>query len=280
MDMSQTEPAERPSALHPNSMSIMSTMTAVRWPVGLAVLLGGLLSSCGPSMGNGFIGVDLSIAGKEYCREVSFPGGFRYPLRDSSGLQYPTPFQEYEFREGNALGEFLVAGSFDTRFSPRYTTSKFRLSLSSAKPTVAPIDDATWEQAAGKIMPLQRKSIFPERTMLVEDQAEFQGKVFPKTGPFWATPGDFATRLSPDQNWLVLQSTTRPGRGKVFFDVFSVVTGAKLVTLEGPLLAVWPEELINRTGWLAERYFVIPTGQDFGGSVVCEFSRSGSGARQ
>jgi hypothetical protein len=254
-------------------------MAAVRWPVGLAVLLGGLLSSCGPSMGNGFIGVDLSIAGKEYCREVSFPGGFRHPLRDNNGMQYPTPFEEYEFREGNALGEFLVAGSFDTRFSPRYTTSKFRLNLSSAKPTVVPIDDMTWEQVAGKTMPLQRKSIFPERVMTIEDRAEFQGKVFPKTGPLWSISGESATRLSPRQNWLALQSRTDRGRGKVFFDVFNVVTGAKLVTLEGPLLAVWPDELINRTGWLTDRYFVIPTGQDFEGSVISEFSRSGSGTR-
>jgi hypothetical protein len=59
----------------------------------------------------------------------------------------------------------------------------------------------------------------------------------------------------------------------VFFDVFSVSTGAKLVTLEGPLRAAWPDELIDRTGWLAGRYFVIPTGDNFEGSVICEFDR-------
>ena len=84
---------------------------------------------------------------------------------------------------------------------------------------------------------------------------------------------DTATRLSPDQKWLVLQSYAPPGWGRtVFFDVFSVATGAKLMTLEGPLDAYWADELINRTGWLSDRYFVIPTGGDFEGSVICDFA--------
>jgi hypothetical protein len=240
---------------------------------GLGLILSiGLLSSCG-QLGNGSIGVDLSIAGKEYCREISFPQGWHYPLRDNNGLDYPHPFKEYEFREGDAPGEFLVAGSFEARYSPMYTTTKYRLNLSSAQPTVTSVDNVTWEDAAGKVLPLNRVSVFPERVMLVEDQAQFQGKMFPKTGPFWSTPGQIASRLSPDQAWLVLQSTTKPGGGSVFFDVFNVGTGAKLVTLEGPLQAAWPDELIDRTGWLADRYFVIPTGDNFEGSVFCEFDR-------
>jgi hypothetical protein len=241
--------------------------------LGLVVLSLGLLSSCGQH-GNGSIGVDLSVAGKEYCREISFPDGWRYPLKDNNELDYPHPFTEYEFREGPVSGELLVAGAFEPMFSPRYTTSKYRLNLSSTQPTVAPIDIVTWEKAAPNITPLYRKSVFPAAaTIPEEDRAEFQGKTFSKTGPFWPCCGQIASRLSPDRSWLVLQSTTKPGRGNVFFDVYNLRTGAKLVTLEGPLQAVWPDELIDRTGWLAGRYFVIPTGDNFEGSVICDFGR-------
>ena len=109
--------------------------------------------------------------------------------------------------------------------------------------------------------------------MTLDDRAEFRGHTFSRTGPFWGTPGQIATRLSLDENWLVLQSTTRPGGGKVFFDIFNIATASKLVTLEGPLQAAWPDELIDRTGWLAGRYFVIPTGDNFETSVICEFDR-------
>ena len=40
-------------------------------------------------------------------------------------MDYPHPFTEYEFREGNGASEFLVAGSFEARYSPQYTTSKY-----------------------------------------------------------------------------------------------------------------------------------------------------------
>src|ERR1700730_15108258 len=101
----------------------------MRASLGLILSIG-LLTSCG-QRGNGSIGVDLSIAGKEYCREISFPQGWHYPLRDNNGLDYPHPFKEYEFREGDAPGEFLVAGSFEkTVFSPPYTSTKYRLNLS------------------------------------------------------------------------------------------------------------------------------------------------------
>ena len=246
--------------------------------VGLAVFLSGLGVACTPGKGNGSIGVDLSIAGKEYCREISFPQGWHHPLRDNNGLDYPTPFKEYEFREGDAPGEFLVAGSFEARYSPPYTTTKYRLDLSRRQPTVAPVDIVTWENASQKVVLLYRKSVFsPATTIAPEARAEFQGKFFSKTGPFWSQGGEVATRLSPDQNWLVLQSTTKPGLGSVFFDVYNVSTGAKLVTLKGPLQTIWPDELINTTGWLAGRYFVIPTGDNLEGSVICEFDRPGAG---
>ena len=242
---------------------------------GLGLILSiGLLSSCGGQQRNGAIGVDLSIAGKEYCREIVFPQGWHYPLRDNNGLDYPHPFKEYEFREGDAPGEFLVAGSFEDRYSPMYTTTKYRLNLSRTQPTVTSIDIVTWESALEKVVPLYRKSVFPTATTVPEErQAEFQGKIFSKTGPFWPCCGQTASRLSPDQNWLILQSTTKPGRGSVFFDVYNAHTGAKLATLEGPLRAVWPDELVDETGWLAGRYFVIPTGDNFEGSVICEFDR-------
>ena len=106
----------------------------MRGSVGLILSIG-LLTSCGQH-GNGSIGVDLSIAGKEYCREISFPQGWHHPLADNNGLQYPPTLKDYEFREGESPGEFLVAGSFEARFSPPYTSNKYRLELSRLQPTM------------------------------------------------------------------------------------------------------------------------------------------------
>jgi hypothetical protein len=167
----------------------------MRASLGLILSIG-LLSSCGQN-GNGSIGVDLSIAGKEYCREISFPQGWHYPLRDNNGLDYPHPFKEYMFREGDAPGEFLVAGSFEARYSPPYTTTKYRLNLSNPTPSVTPINNVTWEDAASKVVPVFRKSVFPNYPQRVASGgvAEFQGKHFAKTGEFWSDSDISATRL-------------------------------------------------------------------------------------
>ena len=248
---------------------MISIIPGRRFRIGRALFLSGLLSSCGRGH-NDSIGADLSTADKEYCHPISFPQGWQYPLRDSAGLMYTTPFNEYEFRSGNGPSEFLVAGTFEDRFDPRYTTSKYRIDLSSAQPMVVSIDDATWANPAAKVVPCYRKSVFSNYPQLAASGgvAEFQGKRFAKSGEFWPAVDDYATRLSPDQTWLVLQSRTAPGRGKVFFDVFNVATGTKLLALQGPLRAVWPDGLIGETGWLTERYFVIPTGGSFEGSIL------------
>ena len=140
-----------------------------------------------------------------------------------------------------------------------------------------PIDEATWNQAAPKILSLDRTSIFRTSSIAPDDRAEFQGKAFPKTGPFWSNPGDYATRLSPDQKWLVLQSTTHvvPAGEECTSTSSMSAQSTKLVTLKkGRREPYWVDNLIARTGWLADRYFVIPTGQRLPEtSTICEFGK-------
>ena len=85
-------------------------------------------------------------------------------------------------------------------------------------------------------------------------------------------------RLSPNQAWLVLQSETvkAPGgqQSRIFFDVFNTASGAKVLTIEGAYTGYGPdtsEAVLSTTGWLTDRYFIVPLGVRIDRLLVCEF---------
>jgi hypothetical protein len=219
--------------------------------------------------------IDISAENQPYCHQISFPTAW---LPDSrSGI-----VDDYSFRSGAGDGEILVAGFL---FGEPPSPTKYRVDLTRAAPPV-PAEDRAWDTA--KILLWERTGIlwrdapatepakFDERVgqpsespwayAIKLDKVKFRGKVFQKTGESWSAA---ATRVSPDQAWIVLQSFTRPD--KVFYDVYSVSSGTKVATLTGRMVGA-AEPNIDRTGWLANGYFLIPTGPKFEGSVVCQFS--------
>jgi hypothetical protein len=134
------------------------------------------------------------------------------------------------------------------------------------------------------VVPLTRKSTFPSGSSLTgEQQAEFHGHQFIKTGNTWVLSNE-AARLSPDQAWLGLQSTSggdrQRGPTKVFLDVFSTDTGKNILTLEGvysngigtSVYSIDPDGYLTKTAWLGERYFIVPLGSHKESCLVCEFA--------
>jgi hypothetical protein len=140
------------------------------------------------------------------------------------------------------------------------------------------------------IVPMYRKSpIRPGPELGPDEQAEFRGMHFSKTGGGW-TYSDDTARLSPDQAWLVLQSYTgtvadndeipdltslrslfRRYHGRVFCDVFNADTGRKLLTINGSYSTGYPNAPLHKTAWVTERYFIVPLGEDCERCLVCEF---------
>lgn len=103
-----------------------------------------------------------------------------------------------------------------------------------------------------------------------------------KTGAQWAIPSDYGSRLSPDSTWLILQSETKiPKKAPsaeytafVYWDVFTVETGEKLITIRGTFSASWVDTAsyeLRRAGWLTERYFIIPLSVHVDRCLVCDF---------
>jgi hypothetical protein len=188
----------------------------------------------------------------------------------------------YAFRVSGLLhSTFLIAGLIPPE---GYTTNKYEVDLSDPKSPARAVDDNTWDSATS-IPFLQRKGMFMNGFFTKTQPLVFHGFQFTKTGEFWAINEN--SRLSPDETWIVLQSWTGSSesggetgfgscfpwgcRGKVFLDVSNVISGKKLLTLEGTYSAGSPEDLLKGTGWLTERYFIVPLGTHRERCLVCDF---------
>jgi hypothetical protein len=227
----------------------------------------------------GHIEIKLTPAMSGYCHIISFPQGWAMPRLDDH--HEPLIFDyanEYEFRVRGVLGTEFLVGVFKKMVGHRYdAVNRYKVDLSHPSAPVLPISRAAWDASA--VVPQTRKGIFPPgETMPSERRAEFHGFQFARTGDFWAQPSQGASRLSPDQAWLVLQSMTGTPEhipNKVFFDVFSAETGKKLLLIEGAYFSAWgtydPDGALDMTGWITERYFVVPLGEHKEQFMVCEF---------
>ena len=255
----------------------------------LSILFVATLQASGP------IDVKVTSDTREYCHFVEFPQGWSTPRLDERGLllTYDNS-KDYEFRVAGLLStRFLVAGVVERRrtemqtIETRYTTNKYEVDLSNPKATARPASDAAWE--SGTTITSSRKSVVNSTAVLTPDhRVDYRGLQFEKTGHFWVTPDYSATRLSPDQAWLVLQSITGPTdgsgpawnftlrsllpyHGKVFWDVFNADTGKKALTVHGSYSMGSPDSYLGQTAWLTERYFIVPLGEHNERCLVCEF---------
>jgi len=219
----------------------------------------------------------------ERCHILRFPQGWKVPVIMYEPVLDYGYLSKYEFRVSGLLGtKFLVAGFILPK--EKYTVNKYEVDLSDRKAPALPVDDRLWG-AATKVPLSQESTVEMWPSMPAENEIQFKGKTFSKTGYYW--PGSsYANRLSPDQVWLVLQSSTGSVdkdaemhlfnwfwryHGKVFFDVFNVDTGKKALTIEGNYSHLDPDSALGQTFWLTERYFIVPLGEHRERCLVCDF---------
>jgi hypothetical protein len=216
--------------------------------VGLSILVTiQLLVSVAAKANADFIEVKLTPAIRESCHIVRFPNGWKLPRLDDGrqGLrieQIDYNESDYEFRVEGLLGTRFLIGAFKPRLPRRYdATNRYRVNLSDPTALVLAASGKDWEAAA--VVPLARKSIMPPLGLPGYDwhdyQAVFNGFKFTKSGYLWPTTSMYASRLSPDSAWVVLQSKTSAKKSpylslyRMFFDVFNANTGRKALTIEG-----------------------------------------------
>jgi hypothetical protein len=237
-----------------------------------------------------FIDLKLSSVTREYCHIVQFPRGWKIQRVDEEpDLMIDYDRSDYEFRVRGLLGSWFLVGSFTPKTLRRYdATTRYLVNLSDPTARALPANTEDWNAAT--VVPLVRNSIFIKTGTPPHDVAVFHGFQLKRSGARWAL-NDCASRLSPDSAWLVLQSSTEGSAEakarlvytqQVFFDVFSADTGRKLFTIQGTYSGSGNETgtCLRTTGWLTERYFVIPLGKHRERCVVCELRSRQSGAKQ
>jgi hypothetical protein len=269
----------------------MASRTRLSFPAILSVAMSASTMAQGVKMDQ------LSPQVREYCHIVSFDRGwggipsvgiisFDYDYRD-----------KYEFRVLGLLSTtFLVRGRSgivsdrgDAILEPTdgYTRRIYEIDLADPKARAHLVPEAMWLSAAR--IPFVQESIVSDQ-MQVSGEAEFNGMRLLKTGTRLMLPR-YASRLSPDRTWLVLQSWSGKinsesslagqlgaagvGRGQLFFDVFHADTGKRVVTIEGRFQFDEPESTVGTTGWVTERYFVVPLGAHRERCLVCDFGGRG-----
>jgi hypothetical protein len=223
-----------------------------------------------------FIDLKLPPVAREYCHVIRFPRGWKAEHFDDPpaypGIDYYS--SDYEFRVEGLLGTWFLVGAFTPNIERRVnSTNQYRVNLSDPTAPVLPANKRDWNAAA--VVPLVRKSISPR---IVGYQRSFDRfHQYTMSGARSLIPGS-ESRLSPDSAWLVLQSATQAKTRvvdvfNVFFDMFNAATGKKLFTIRGTYSGIGdPEGSLDRTGWLTERYFIIPLGKHRERCVVCEFA--------
>jgi hypothetical protein len=225
--------------------------------------------------------VSLTPLARTYCHEVRFPQGWstqHFDDRAPQHLFFGSTHSDYEFRDEGVLStKFLITAFTEFVGTKYYASNRYQVNLSDATAPVISVEHKAWDSAA--VVPLIRKSAFPAGTTVSnEKRLQFHGFQFNRTGDIWGQPSEYAARLSPDQAWLVLQSTSpRPkaGSAKVFLDFFNADTGQKLFTIDGEFSSNRGGEpegsVLGMTGWVTERYFIVPLGKAIDRCLVCDF---------
>jgi hypothetical protein len=226
--------------------------------------------------------VTLISEAREYCHVLRFPQGWSFPgvdQRTHQRLFFGTEYSDYEFRvEGVLSTTFLVAGFTEFVGNNNYTLNRYKVDLAAPPVPVLEASRKAWDDAA--VVPFTRKSAFPPTGGVPNDKLlQFHGFQFNRTGAVWGQPSNYATRLSPDQAWLVLQSraiNSERGPTQLFFDFFNADTGQKLFTLQGSYSSLNnndPDGVLAKTGWVTERFFIIPLGKKRDRCLVCDFGK-------
>jgi hypothetical protein len=242
------------------------------------------------------IEVDLNESAREFCHVLRFPLGWQMPrsVRERNGSEFVPPNfaldDEYEFRISGLQGtKFLIRGS-ERIIDTHYTTNIYEADFSDPSAVAQPATEEEWKIGTVVSMPRDTSTSGARVTDRRNNYAELDGRRFTRTGDGWGT-----ARLSPDRTVLVVESWSgtlgrcggsnvpgdlslgcidiRGSHGKLFFDVYNTGTGKKVVTLTGKFSVILPGEVLDKTGWVTERYFIVPLDQKRERCLVCEFGQ-------
>lgn len=250
------------------------------------------------SFARDYLEVSFDALTREYCHIVHFPSGWQMPTFATGTNGNRVLISKFDFEGGDY--EFRIAGLSTTAFLVRgferasigrrqYTTNLYLLDLSNPKAVARLATEEEWN--SGTVVPFKRNDVWRARGEDTRKKAAtFDGRQFPKTGDHWSLD---ATRLSPDPSMLVLQSWSgslgggssdvpgmispridfRRNRGRLFFDVFNTTTAKKLITISTRFVQIRPDEAFGLTGWVTERYFIVPLDEPRARCLVCDLGK-------
>lgn len=243
-------------------------------------------------------GVDVKItpAIQEYCHVVRFRQGWSIIpfIRNHDVLNTVTPIEytywsDYEFRVPGVLGtRFLVRGVDKSTGRTVYTNNLYEIDLTDPTAIPRPAGEDLWQSSA--LVPDDRSADFSRNVapllphLRSNTPLGFRGFTFYKTGEIWEAE---VARLSPDQSWIVLLSSSGKiakrddfigfegrDKGDLFLDVYNVDTGKKIFTIVGTYVDINPSAL-DKALWVTERYLILPLGAKRERCFVCDFGRTG-----
>jgi hypothetical protein len=232
--------------------------------------------------------VNYNALTREFCHVVRFPLGWQMFPDEKYGLQPPSKYSfdngDYEFRVPGLLGtRFLVRGFVPDLSKRDYTMNLYAVDLSDPRAVAQPASEEEWNSAT--VLQLRYTG-----------QAEALFTYIRSLGFQFAPSGDHGQggRLSPDRAVWILHSwkgtlggsggSDVPGdfsihwpfgnsHGKLFFDAYSTSTGKKLLTVSANFSIILPETAFEKTGWVTERYFIIPLDERQLRFLVCDFGK-------
>jgi hypothetical protein len=217
------------------------------------------------------------VAGAAHCREIHFP---RWHATKAMKKAYMGRYLYgwlYEFRRTTpASHEYLAAARDGFR---GYSPNKFSVNLGTGR--VRDATQAEWDSGAVVPQITQPKGVFlPPKT---DEGVLFRDRLFQKSGPQWPLITFEYARISPNEDWIAVQSwegrdyangdiiAPRGGHGKFFIDLYDVSSGRKTVAIAGKerdtLEADGP---LGLTFWLESRYFIVQLGSHLERMLVCE----------
>ena len=236
--------------------------------------------------------VNFNAHTHEYCHVLSFPLGWQTPIVfDKEGRRKYLPqfqlYDDYEFRVPGPLEtKFLVRG-VQTIVDKYYTSDIYEADFSGPKGIAQPASEEEWNSATPVSLWRGGKAYdftLPSRS---SKYVVFRGHEFPRSGDQWG-----GTVISPDGSVLVMQSWSGklgPGgsdvplvvslkfgrnHGRLFFEFYSADAGKSLVAVTASFTSILPEEAFGKTGWVTERYFIIPIDARRERCLVCEFGHA------
>ena len=233
-------------------------------------------------------------AAKGACSVVNFPE-WQFPERKFNdglgGIKFPIDFGVLMFRlAANTSSTILVAADGDSGNGTWLTSNKYRMQLDNpAQLSLASEED--WNRAT----PLNLKDHhdfnvaddprYPSGRYDPEPDTDivYRGRVYRKTGKYWAGRGYREAVASIDGAWIMLQSYDgplpsgkgflqggEPTEGPFYIDVFRASDGQPAFQIRGRLHHVEATYFYDSNGWALNHYMVLQLDSHRRSIVVCD----------